>query len=391
VGERVYDLAVVGAGPAGAAAALAARRASPGARVVLLDKAVFPRDKPCGDGIAPHAVDELRQLGAAAAVHGYEPVHRLRIRAPNGGPEITASPQRPSYVVPRTVFDARLVEAAVAAGVELRTARVRGVDDRGNVVLVNHDLAARVVVAADGANSTVRRILSVASNPPEHAAIAVRGYAAVPEGPREQLIALVAEGWPAYCWSFPVDRQVANVGYGLVRSGFGGSKQELRDRLGRFLPSCDADPATLRARHLPLSTWRPAPAQGRVLLAGDAASLVNPLSGEGIFYAILSGRLAGTAAVTAPGQADAAYRHALQRQLSRHLRHTAVLARLMRHQPFVAAALGAAGGSPAVRDTMVEVTLGVGTIPAVVLVRIAGAHAHLRLSEWARAGAPDGA
>jgi geranylgeranyl reductase family protein len=368
------DLAVVGAGPAGAAAALAAKRRSPSARVLLLDKARFPRDKPCGDGIAPHAVDELRLLGAQAAVDGYEPVHRLRISGPDGRPEVAARVRRPSHVVPRRVFDARLVQAAVDAGVELHRQRVRTLEDRGDRVVVNGELAARVVVAADGANSTARRLLGVDRNPPAHLAVAVRGYAPAPAGPREQRIAFVSQAWPAYWWSFPVNAGCANVGYGLLRSQFGGTKDELHARLGALLPGCGPDPATLRAHHLPLSTWRPAPAQGRILLAGDAASLVNPLSGEGIFYALVSGLLAGLAAVTARAPA-VAYRLALRRRLGRHLRHSGVLARFMRHPSFVRAALTAAGAHPTVHASLVDVTLGGGTIPPAVLRRVAQAYA----------------
>jgi flavin-dependent dehydrogenase len=124
-----------------------------------------------------------------------------------------------------------------------------------------------------------------------------------------------------------------------------------------------------------MSTWRPTPAQGRVLLAGDAASLVNPLSGEGIFYALSSGRLAGITAVTAPDAPAGAYQLALRRLLSRHLRHTGVLARLIRHPPFVTAALRAAATSPAVHASMVELALGLGTMAPGVALSVAGAYA----------------
>src|ERR1700709_2061662 len=121
--DEPWDLRVVGAGPSGSTAALAALRQNPGARVALVDAATFPRDKSCGDGIAPHCLDELRDLGVSDVTRGYAPVDRLRFRTPSGR-DVLAVPPRASYVIPRTVFDARLVDAAVAAGAHLLRGRV---------------------------------------------------------------------------------------------------------------------------------------------------------------------------------------------------------------------------------------------------------------------------
>ena len=110
-----WDVVVVGGGPAGAACAAAARRASPSARVLILDRAEFPRDKVCGDGIAPEALDVLAGLGIdpAALTDGYPAVPRLRLRSP-GGAEVERAMHRPASVVPRAVFDERLLTAALA-------------------------------------------------------------------------------------------------------------------------------------------------------------------------------------------------------------------------------------------------------------------------------------
>jgi menaquinone-9 beta-reductase len=371
VTQRLFDLIVVGAGPAGAAAALEARRLRADAAVLLVDKAAFPRDKPCGDGIGPHAVDELAALGATAVLAGYPPIHGLRLRSPRGL-EVAGTPARPNHVVPRTVLDARLVDAALAAGARFRRDRVRRLEQRGGLVVADGELAARVVVGADGANSTVRRQLGAPPNPDRALAIAVRGYAPAPAGPPEQLIAWVAEGWPAYVWSFPTGTGVANVGYGLLRSRFQGDRAELHRRLRDLLPEAEPDPASLRAHHLPFSSSRPPPGRGRLLLAGDAASLVNPLSGEGIYYALASGRLAARAALLAPDRPADAYRRLLAGALGRHLRHAAVLAYAIRSPAIAEAGLAASATSPALFDVLVELGLGQARITPRLLAALPG-------------------
>jgi menaquinone-9 beta-reductase len=380
---------VVGAGPAGVAAALEARRLRPDASVVLVDKAAFPRDKACGDGLGPHAVDELVALGAGGVLDGYPPIRGLRLRSP-GGMEVAGAPARPNHVVPRAILDARLVETAVAAGVELRRAGVRRLEQHDGRVVVDGELTARVVVGADGANSAVRRLLGAPSNPDRALAIAVRGYAPAPAGRPEQLIAWVAEGWPAYVWSFPTGTGVANVGYGLLRSRFHGDRAELHRRLRHLLPGVDPDPDSLRAHHLPFSSFRPPPGRGRVLLAGDAASLVNPLSGEGIYYALASGRLAARAALTAPRDPVPAYRRLLGRALGRHLRHAAVLARAIHAPALAEAGLGAAASSQEMFDTLVELGLGQARITLRLLAALPGGLVRARSATRGTGSAPAG-
>ncbi|CAJ59831.1 MULTISPECIES: NAD(P)/FAD-dependent oxidoreductase [Frankia] len=389
--DRTIDVLIVGGGPAGCAAALAALRERPEASVVIADAAAFPRDKTCGDGIAPHGLDVLRDLGVTDAVAGYRPVDRMRLRTP-GGAEVATPSVRASYVVPREVFDARLVAAARARGAHLVRRRVRTLeladrprpDGRGRepVVVVNGTLTARVVIGADGANSVVRRGLNLAANPPEAMAIAVRAYADLPadERPPEQFIHMTDDGWPAYAWSFPIGDGRANIGYGMLRSRLTGgddgtsAKTVLHRTLARMLPQTPADPTTLRAHHLPLSTHRPRQPNGPVLLAGDAASLINPLTGEGIYYALLSGSLAGQAAVGVanPTGAGRRYRRSLDAELGRHLRHTALLAGLVgRRRTMMDAAVRAARTRTELYDTLVEIGLGQGTIPTSSLTRLA--------------------
>ena len=357
------DVVVVGAGPAGAAAAIAARRADPAARVLLLDAAEFPRDKVCGDGVAPHALDVLAELGVdtAALVAGTTAVPRLRLRSPGGA--LAARPfVRAAHVVPRLWFDERLVRVAVAAGAELRRHRVRTIRRVGAHLMVDDLVRARVVIGADGAESVVRR--QVQARPPRAGtvAVAIRGYARVQPWPvDEQLLVLTRAHWPAYAWVFPVGDGTANVGYGELLRRPPPSRRALEQRLHALLPGlAGSTPDRLRGHRLPLSTGRPRFAHGDVLLVGDAASLINPLTGEGIYYAVESGRLAGTAAVGAdPGRT---YSDGMHQVLGTHLRQTDGIGRLGRWPALLDAGVAAAHDHRHVFDALVEVGLGAGRI-----------------------------
>ncbi|MGZ6792375.1 MAG: NAD(P)/FAD-dependent oxidoreductase [Mycobacteriales bacterium] len=368
----MHDVAVVGAGPAGAAAALSALRTRPGARVLLLDRADFPRDKSCGDGVAPHALDELARLGVAHVLDDRAPVRRLRLVSPRGT-EAAGDLRRPDVVVPRTVLDARLVEQAVARGAELRRLTVRRVEQRPGSVVINDEVEARVVVGADGANGVVRRLAGVPRQAERTVAVAVRGYVPYETDEPEQLIVMDGRDWPAYAWRFDAGDGTANVGFGMLLPHLRATprgKDALHERMVELLPE-SAGATRLRSHHLPLSTGRPEQPPGRVLLAGDAASLVNPLTGEGIFYALLSGRLAGAAALSA-GDPGTAYREALERELGRHLRHTALLARLTESARVLDGGVRAAARVPAAMDALVEVGLGRGLITAPLVRALAG-------------------
>jgi menaquinone-9 beta-reductase len=362
----VWDVAVVGAGPAGAAAALAVLRAERGLRVVLLDRESFPRDKCCGDGIAPHVLDVLRPLGAADVVDGWAPLQQLELS--RGPRTVTGRMARPVWVVPRAVLDARLVEHAVAAGATLRRHRVREVEPVAEGVRVD-DLVARVVVGADGAHSVVRGRLD--GTRPRRRALALRGYAPTPPQRRgRQVIRYGERRQPSYAWAFDRGDGWSNVGYGeLVDDGTAPTRTLLLDQLESLLPGSADGGRDWRGHHLPLSGWgwgREQP-DGAVLLAGDAAGLVNPMTGEGIYYAVCTGALAGRAAVAALAAADprgagALYRGAVQHRLAGHLRHTWLAARLSRHPAVVDAGIVAAGRDHRSFDGLVELGLGDGRI-----------------------------
>lgn len=366
-------MVVVGGGPAGAACAAAVRRCRPAGRVLVLDRVDFPRDKVCGDGLAPEALDVLAELGVDVAelTDGFPAVPRLRLSSP-GGTTVERALPRPATVVPRAVLDGRLLEQVLAGGAEFRRHAVRQVTTHPTHVDVDGRFTADVVVGADGAESAVRRSLGLAANTPGRLAVAIRGYA--PELPGQhgvQVIATTGLRWPAYAWSFPLGDGRANVGYGELVSG-GVTRAGLLAGLHRLLPGVQA--TGLRAHRLPLSTGRPRLPDGRVLLTGDAASLVNPLTGEGIFYAVVSGALAGAAAAHG-ARAGAVHRRLLRRRLGAHLRASGAASGLSRWPVVVDAAVRAAAGDQRVFDDVVALGLADGRLTARML---AGAVRRLR-------------
>jgi menaquinone-9 beta-reductase len=337
--EAPWDVVVVGAGPAGCAAAAQVLLDRPSARVLILDRSEFPRDKACGDGIAAEAFDELQRLGfnVSTLVAGYPPLDRLRLRSP-GGVDVDRRMRRQVRVIPRQVFDDRLLHQVLARGATFRRHTVRSFEAGPDGVCLDGQVTAKVVIGADGASSVVRRSLGATGRrsgdratgrwsgdgSAGHVALAIRGYAPVPAGLEDaQLITMTDKRWPAYAWSFSTGDGWANVGYGELLTGKPLSRREMLSALHELVPGLET-PQHLRGHRLPLSSRRPDVLDGRVLLAGDAQSLVNPLTGEGIFYAVVSGALAGRAAASGQG-AGSAYRALLRGRLGWHLRSASVV------------------------------------------------------------------
>lgn len=365
--RQIWDIAVLGAGPAGACSALAALAAAPGATVLLLDRARFPRDKACGDGVAPHVLDVLDQLGAADVVDGWTPLRQLDLSRADRA--VDGRMERPVWVIPRTIFDARLVAHAVTNGATLTRHHVRQLRRQDGVVLVDGTVAARVVVGADGAYSVARAALP--RRVPRPRAIVIRGYApTIAERRGRQIIRYGERPQPAYAWSFDRGDGLSNVGYGELASRVGPRPRTLLlDQLDHLLPGTVRDGTSWRAHHLPLSGWGWGGEQpdGPVLLAGDAAGLINPMTGEGIFYAVATGALAGRSAAEAllagrPDDAGRRYRVAVRRLLGTHFRHTWLTSRLARHSRVVDAGIAAAVADRGVFADLVELGLGDGRI-----------------------------
>jgi len=310
-----FDVLVVGAGPAGSTAAY--RLAAQGARVLLADKATFPRDKPCGGGLTLRAV---RQLPFSV-----EPVVEDRTMRVRFGLDFTRRVERTVdeplvLMTQRKRLDAFLVEQAAAAGAEFRDGvKVSDLvleDDGVRAHVDGSSVGAEHALLADGANGVSARAVGLDDGREHGVALEANvPYGVVREEDYRGLLCLELANVPGgYGWVFPKGDHV-NVGVG----GWEREGPRLREHLARFCREYDIPESSLedvRGYRLPLVHPRARLAKGRVALLGDAAGLVDPLSGDGIYEAFLSARLATEAVLT--GDLEG-YDRELRRTLSSQL------------------------------------------------------------------------
>jgi len=350
---------VVGAGPAGATAAraLAAR----GVPVRLLDRAAFPRNKPCGGGISVRALTRFPYLSAELARIATHSVSRLHLEGPDGDSTVVNADEPAALMIRRVEFDALLVSLAQRAGAELVTGAdiVQARDDDDGVTLSARDgrvFRAPIVIAADGVHSVVARRLGI--NPGwSSAAVALD---MMEETPRSALRDVdpstlwVSYGFdPAglrpvggkrsaaegYAYIFP-KRDHVNIGIGYVLSHYRAAIDRAPYDLQRSFVAALRDRGivvgdSVRKNFTPflIPVGGPLrdPGRGRVLVAGDAGGFVNGFTAEGIYYAMVSGELA--AKVVAAGgdvsQLAARYRRACNDEVGAELRDSVLIQRYL--------------------------------------------------------------
>ncbi len=302
-----YDIAVIGAGPAGAATAIQAARS--GARVIVFEKGSYGRDKVCGDGLTPRAVGALNELkidlGDAHHIAGLRMIAN-KTRRELDWPTTNRFPNH-GAVWPRRRLDAALMDAAVEAGAELvyETEALPIIDDTGRVTGVEAagtTFLADLVVLATGAPGAASRLLGADRMTDEPFGLAIRTYAASPrhaDAHLEACLTLKDENGtpiPGYGWMFPAGDGTVNIGVGALSTMKGFKSLNLNKLIENYrtlvADEWDLGPNLERPRawRLPMSVQK-RHGDGWVAI-GDAAGLINPMNGEGIDYGLESGMLA---------------------------------------------------------------------------------------------------
>ena len=340
------DVIVVGAGPAGSATA--AYLAMAGLDVLLLEKTRFPREKVCGDGLTPRAVRELITLGIPTPEsEGWIRNHGLRIiggglRLELPWPDLASFPPY-GLVRTRHDFDDILAKHAVKHGARLREGvnvgapirdehgaiigvEARDCDENGRATGATMTYRAPLVVAADGNSSRLSLAMGREKREDRPMGVAVRTYYTSPRHDDDYLESWL-ELWstddqgkkvllPGYGWIFGVGDGTSNVGLGILNTSSAFGKTDYKDVMRRWVATMPAEwtyndetmTGPIRGAALPMGFNRQPHYRDGLLLVGDAGGMVNPFNGEGIAYAMESGRLAAEVIAQAFARGDDAGR-----------------------------------------------------------------------------------
>lgn len=307
----IYDVAVIGAGPGGSITATFLTQS--GAKVLLMDKAEFPRDKTCGDALSPNALRVLAELGLVEKVRKLSfQINGVRLVSPDGSELIAPIPQKAGYqdhlyITPRIHLDNLLLENAIKQGVDFKPkTRITNINFSKNVIKLTgknkqqtFDFLTRTAVIATGASTPLLLKTGILSKAPQYA-LAARAYFDNINS-LEGLMEIRFDGvpLPGYGWIFPISETAANIGAGFMRKSpkLPNTATEVLDNFLHHKPVArilaqsqimgEVKSYPLRMDFATAKTFG-----DRLLVVGEAAGLVNPFTGEGIDYAMESGQIA---------------------------------------------------------------------------------------------------
>jgi geranylgeranyl reductase family protein len=366
------DVLIVGAGPAGATAARTL--ATAGARVLLLDRARFPRNKPCGGAISMRVLGRFPYLERALARIPTHRISRLHLEGPEGTSVLVQSPSPAALMIRRLEFDDLLVRLAVEAGADLvEGAEVTQASLTGHGVELRTRTGQRFtashVIAADGVYSVVARRLGINSGW-QATAVALDMMEETPNGilasvdPETLWVAYGYGGAEGYAYVFP-KRDHVNVGIGYVldyyRSSVDQSPYALQETFvnalrRRSVLSGNSSRAHFTPYQIPVAGPLRVSATDRVVVTGDAGGFVNGITAEGIYYAMVTGALAGHALA---GAGPRAYERAWRAEIGGELRDSVLVQRDLLTTPArIDRLVRAARGAPGVAALIVRYAMG---------------------------------